>query len=47
MLAMKGAPEELENARIQVTARPVLSNEGYFSLEVSKPEEKIQYYLPL
>lgn len=40
MLAMKGAPEELENARIQVTARPVLSNEGYFSLEVSKPEEK-------
>ena len=40
MLAMKGAPEELENARIQITAKPVLSSEGYFSLEVSKPEGK-------
>ena len=44
MLAMKGAPEELENARMEITAKPVLSDEGCFTLEVSRPEGKTENY---
>ena len=44
MLAMKGAPEELETAQFTITAKPVLSDEGYFSLNVKKPEGKTGSY---
>lgn len=39
-LAMKGAPETLESAVLEVSARPVLSDEGYFTLDIQKPEGK-------
>lgn len=39
-LAMKGAPESLERAVLDVSAKPVLSDEGYFTLEVQRPEGK-------
>ncbi len=44
MLAMKGAPEELEYAKLELTAKPVLSDEGYFSLDVEKPQDKQDGY---
>lgn len=40
MLAMKGAPESLEHAQFELSVRPVLSSEGYFSLNVKEPDGK-------
>ncbi len=44
MLAMKGAPEELEYAALELSVKPVLSDEGYFSLNVEKPQDKEDAY---
>ncbi len=44
ILAMKGAPESLEYAQLEISAKPVLSNEGYFSLNVNQPSGKNNIY---
>ncbi len=44
ILAMKGAPEELESSKLEITAKPVFSNEGYFSLLIDKAQDKKENY---
>ncbi len=44
LLAMKGAPEELEYANLELSVKPVLSDEGYFALNVEKPQDKEDSY---
>lgn len=43
-LAMKGAPEALEHAIFNITVKPVLSDEGKFSLSIKQPEGKAEPY---
>lgn len=40
LLAMKGAPESLENAELEITVKPVLSDEGYLKLNFNQPDER-------
>lgn len=43
-LAMKGAPESLEHALFDISAKPVLSDEGFYSLTVHEPKGKSESY---
>ncbi len=40
LLAMKGAPESLEHAQFDISVKPVLTEEGYFSYTVKQPDNK-------
>lgn len=44
ILAMKGAPEELERAKLEITAKTVLSDEGYFTLLINTVGDKKEGY---